>query len=229
MIAQTARNQPDRVIRFYFDYISPNAYLAWARLPALAERHSVAIEPVPVLFAGLLEAHRQLGPAEVPPKMRWMWKNTLRKAAMIGVELNAPAFHPFNPLIALRVSSLALAADEQRRLIDALFDAVWVRGLHVAEPAVIESVANGVGLDGAGLIAQAQQTACKTRLRGQTDDAIAAGVFGVPTMAVGNEIFWGYDDLSFVERFLDGTDLIAGKKLDPWSPPQSSAVRNPRP
>ena len=193
MIAQAVRDVP-RVIRFYFDYVSPNAYLAWTRLPVLVARHGVEIKPVPVLFAGLLQAHRQLGPAEVAPKMRWMWKNTLRKAAMIGVELNAPAFHPFNPLIALRVSSLALAAGEQHKLINALFDAVWVRGLHVAEPAVVESVANEAGLEGAVLIERAQEAACKTRLRAQTDDAIAAGVFGVPTMAVGSEIFWGYDD-----------------------------------
>lgn len=228
MIAEAARGAP-RVIRFYFDYISPNAYLAWARLPALAARHGVAIEPVPVLFAGLLQAHRQLGPAEVAPKMRWMWKNTLRKAAMIGVELNPPAFHPFNPLIALRVSSLVLAADEQSRLIDALFDAAWVRGLHVAELAVVESVANDAGLNGAALIDQAQQAACKSRLRAQTDDAIAAGVFGVPTVAVGNEIFWGYDDLSFVERFLEGADFLAGKNLEAWSAPTASAVRSQKP
>ena len=80
------------VIRFYFDYISPNAYLAWTQLPALAARNGCVIEPVPVLFAGLLEAHRQLGPAEVLPKMRWMWKNVLRKAAVLSVPLNAPVF-----------------------------------------------------------------------------------------------------------------------------------------
>lgn len=228
MIAQAVQDAP-RVIRFYFDYVSPNAYLAWARLPALAARHGVAIEPVPVLFAGLLQAHRQLGPAEVAPKMRWMWKNTLRKAAMIGVELNPPVFHPFNPLIALRVSSLAMVADEQRRLIDALFDAVWVRGLHVAEPAVVESVANEAGLDGAALIERARDATCKTRLRAQTDDAIAAGVFGVPTMAVGNEIFWGYDDLMFVERFLEGANSIADRNLQAWSAPPASAVRNQKP
>ncbi len=78
-----------RVIRFYFDYISPNAYLAWTQLPALAERNGCRIDPVPVLFAGLLEAHRQLGPAEVRPKMQWMWKNIVRKAALIDVPLNA--------------------------------------------------------------------------------------------------------------------------------------------
>src|SRR6185503_18890696 len=108
-------------VRFYFDYISPNAYLAWTQLPALAERYGVAVEPVPVLFAGLLEAHGQLGPAEVPAKMRWMSKSNLRKAARLRVALNPPAFHPFNPLLALRVSALPRDASQQHALVEALF------------------------------------------------------------------------------------------------------------
>jgi 2-hydroxychromene-2-carboxylate isomerase len=214
------------VIRFYFDYISPNAYLAWTQLPALAARNGCVIEPLPVLFAGLLEAHRQLGPAEVPAKMRWMWKNTLRKAAVIGVPFNAPAFHPFNPLLALRVSSLELNANERLRLVDALFDAVWVRGVHIAEPDAIEKIATEAGLDGRRLITQAQQPACKAQLRKQTDQAIADGVFGVPTMVVGNELFWGYDDMTFLQRFLDGTDPIDRARWDQSVPLRSSAVRN---
>jgi 2-hydroxychromene-2-carboxylate isomerase len=214
------------VIRFYFDYISPNAYLAWTQLPALAARSSCVIEPVPVLFAGLLEAHRQLGPAEVLPKMRWMWKNISRKGAVIGVPLNAPAFHPFNPLLALRVSSLELRANERLRVVDALFDAVWVHGLHIAEPEVIEKVATEAGLDGRRLITQAQQPACKAQLRKQTDKAIADGVFGVPTMVVGDELFWGYDDMTFLQRFLDGDDPFDRARWDQSVLPESSAIRS---
>ena len=218
-----------KVIRFYFDYISPNAYLAWTQLPALAERHGCLIESVPVLFAGLLEANRQLGPAEVPAKMRWMWKNTLRKAAAIGVPLNIPAFHPFNPLLALRVSSLALDAKQRLGLIDAFFGAVWVHGLQIAEPSVVEKVASEVGLDGGALIVRAQQPECKAQLRNQTDQAIADGVFGVPTMAVGDELFWGYDDMTFLQRFLDGTDPIDRARWEQSALPRSSAVRSRTP
>src|SRR5688500_16393643 len=202
------------VIRFYFDYVSPNAYLAWTQLPALAQRNGCSIEPVPVLFAGLLEAHRQLGPAEVAPKMQWMWRNIARKATLIGVPLNAPVFHPFNPLLSLRVSSLPLQPEQKLRLIDALFGAVWIRSLHVAEPTVVEQVAEEAGLDGAALIVQASQAECKAQLRKQTDQAIAEGVFGVPTMAVGTELFWGYDDLPFLQRFLEGKDTIGTFRLD---------------
>ena len=218
-----------KVIRFYFDYISPNAYLAWTQLPALAERNGCVIEPVPVLFAGLLEANRQLGPAEIQAKMRWMWKNTLRKAAVIGVPLNVPAFHPFNPLLALRVSSLAVDAMQRLELIDALFGAVWVRGLHIAEPSVVEKVVSETGLEGRALITLAQQPACKAKLRKQTDQAIADGVFGVPTMAVGDELFWGYDDMAFLQRFLDGTDPIDRARWEQSVLPRSSAVRGRTP
>jgi 2-hydroxychromene-2-carboxylate isomerase len=215
-------------IRFYFDYVSPNAYLASTQLPKVAERHGFAIEPVPVLFAGLLEAHGQLGPAEVPAKIRWMSRNNLRKAALLRVALNPPAFHPFNPLLALRVSSLPREARQRSALIGALFDAVWVRGLHVSDAAVVEQLADEVGLEGAALVAEAERAECKARLREQTDDAIARGVFGVPTMQVGQELFWGYDDFPQLELFLAGKDPLDATAWKRWSAVRPSAVRGRR-
>ena len=213
-------------IRFTFDYISSNAYLAWTQLPALAAKHGVAIEPVPVLFAGLLEAHGQLGPAEVRPKALWMFKNNLRKAALLGVPLNPPAFHPFNPLLALRVSSLPLPDEARSGLIGALFEAVWARGLHVSEPAVVTQVALEAGLDGADLVARAALPETKARLRAQTDDAIARGVFGVPSMEIGGEVFWGYDDFPWLDLFLAGKDPLAARKdLQQPRPVAASAMR----
>lgn len=215
-----------RTIRFYFDYISHNAYLAWTQLPQLAAKYDCGLEPVPVLFAGLLEAHGQLGPAEVPAKLRWMTRNNLRKAALLGVPLNPPAFHPFNPLLALRVSSLPLPADKRRALVSALFEAVWVHAQHVSEVAVIEQVGNQIGLSGTRLVSEAGQAECKAALRQQTDDAIARGVFGVPSMEVGDELFWGFDDLPYLELLLAGKDPLTAAALQAWSGPgQASAVR----
>jgi len=214
-----------RTIRFFFDYISPNAHLAWAQLPAMAERHGYDIETVPVLFAGLLEAHGGLGPAEMPAKALWMAKNNLRKSILLGVPVNQPAFHPFNPLLALRVSSIPSDAAERAALVGALMDAVWVRSLHVSDPAVVERVCDEVGLDGATLVADAQQPAIKTRLRDQTADAVARGVFGVPTMMVGDELFWGFDDFPHLELLLAGKDPLAGIEWNQFSPPKPSAMR----
>lgn len=219
---------PSTAVRFYFDYVSPNAYLAWTQLPLLVERFGVDIEPVPVLFAGLLDAHERVGPAEVPAHMRWMWKNVLRKAAILSVALNRPASHPFNPLLALRASSLPLAASERIGLIDALFQAVWVRGLEVSDPRVVEEVADEIGLSGAALVASAGEAGNKTRLRQQTDDAIARNVFGVPSMEVGDELFWGYDDFPYLALILSGDDPLDSKEWQKWSDPLAPSAVRPR-
>ena len=215
-----------RSVRFYFDYLSSNAYLAWTQLPNLSSRFGVEVEPIPVLFAGLLEAHGQLGPAEVIPKAIWMAKNNLRKASLLGLTLKPPRHHPWNPLLSLRISSSPLPDRQRRALIDALFQAVWVRGLHVSEPAVVAALATEVGLDGPGLVEAAQQPEAKARLRAQTDAAIAAGVFGVPTMIVEDELFWGYDDWPYLELFLAGKDPLDPREAQRWfGSVRPSAVR----
>ncbi len=217
-----------RSLRFYFDYLSTNAYVAWTQLPKLSSRFGVEVEPIPVLFAGLLEAHDQLGPAEVLPKSVWMARNNLRKAALLGLELNPPRHHPWNPLLSLRISSSPLPEPQRRALIDALFRAAWVEGLHLSEPAVVEAIATSIGLDGPGLVAAAQQPEAKARLRAQTDLAIAAGVFGVPTMIVDDQLFWGYDDWPFLELYLAGKDPLEPRRAERWfgsAPPGPSAVR----
>lgn len=212
-------------IQFYFDYISNNAYVAWHALRQLAPRYERRIEPVPVLFAGLLEAHGQLGPAEIPAKAYWMWRNTLRKAALLGLPMQPPAFHPFNPLLALRVSSLPLEEDVRDRLINALFDAVWCRSLHVSEPAVVAGIFDELGLRGKELVPAAQTAEIKALLRQQTDAAIACGVFGVPSMRVGDEVFWGYDDLPYLEMHLSGNDPLPVAGLVMPKAPAASARR----
>src|SRR5436309_13895217 len=151
-------------IVFYFDYESPNAYLAWTQLPKLANRYDFSVDPVPILYAALLDAHGQLGPGEQPTKGRWMTKNMLRKALLLGVPLNPPAFLPFNPLLALRTTLLPSDTRERDALIDALFQAVWVRGQHVSDIAVVEGDANVIGLPGGTLVAKAQMPEIKNPL-----------------------------------------------------------------
>jgi 2-hydroxychromene-2-carboxylate isomerase len=214
-------------LRFYFDYLSSNAYLAWTQLPALAERFGRSVELVPVVFGKLLERYGQMGPAEVPPKAWWMARNNLRKAILLGVELRPPAFHPFNPLLALRASSLDMNAGERARLVTGLFRAVFAEQRHVSDPAVVAAVASEAGLDGAAIAKAAQEPAVKERLRRQTDDALAAGVFGVPTVIADGELFFGYDDFPFLERFLDGRDPLP-ESAKAWVRPQRPSAMRPQ-
>ena len=198
----------DNTLRFYFDYISHNAYLAWTQLPALAKKHDLVIEPVPVLFAALLSHYKQVGPAEVPAKSRWMLWNVLRKARRLNVPIAAPHSHPFNPLAPLRLSCCEMESAQRMKLVDRLFRATWAEGAMVSDAAVVQSMAVECGLDGAALTQQAQTESVKARLRINTDEAIKAGVFGVPTMLVRGELFWGFDDLENLDLFLSGRDSL---------------------
>jgi 2-hydroxychromene-2-carboxylate isomerase len=217
---------PAAPLRFYFDYISSNAYLAWLALEPLAQRFERSIELVPTLFAGLLESTGQLGPAEIPPKIRWMSRNNLRKAALLGLTLRPPLTHPFHPLLALRASSVDLPEPIRRRFVTGLFRATWTEQRDPSDPAVVAAVADAAGADGKAVVAAAGTPDVKARLRRQTDDAIAAGVFGVPTVIADGELFWGYDDFPFVERFLDGRDPLDPEEARAWSRPQRpSAMR----
>ena len=151
-------------MRFLFDFISPYAYIAWTQIHALAERHQQVVEPVPVLFAGLLNAHGHKGPAEIPAKRSYVFKDCWRKAHHLGLPpLTPPPAHPFNPLLALRAAAFPLpdAPALQRRFIDALFAATWAGGGGVESEAAVGAIAARVGLDPAAVLAYARSEPAK--------------------------------------------------------------------
>ena len=108
-------------IHFYFDYLSPYAYFAWRRLPALACQYDCEIDAHPVVFGKLLDKWGQLGPAEIPPKQEWLNHYCLRYAALNGFEYNPPKQHPFNPLAALRLSLKRTGEREAKRVYSIAF------------------------------------------------------------------------------------------------------------
>jgi 2-hydroxychromene-2-carboxylate isomerase len=186
---------------FYFDFISPYAYLGWTQIHEIANRHGREVRAIPVLFAAMLKHSGTLGPAEIPLKRIYIFKDTIRTARHVGVPFTAPPSHPFNPLLALRVATV----EPSREVIDALYRAIWAGGGGVETE---EAVASALGARGAELLAAANEPATKQKLRDATDAAIAAGVFGVPTMIADGELFWGVDSFPHLERFLAGRDPI---------------------
>jgi 2-hydroxychromene-2-carboxylate isomerase len=215
-------------LRYYLDFISPYAYLGWPQARALAKRRGVPLRPVAVLFAALLDSHGQKGPAEIEPKKIYTFKHVTRLARDLGVRLQPPPAHPFNPLLALRVASLPGLSDEQRlRVVDVLYELVWASGEGVTDPVVVARALDGAGLPGAAMVEEAGTPEAKERVRKQTEDAIARGVFGVPSIEVEStgEIFWGQDSIPHVEKHLAGEDVLTQEWLERWKDLPAGAIR----
>jgi 2-hydroxychromene-2-carboxylate isomerase len=193
---------------FHLDFLSPYAYLAWTQIDRVARAHEREVECVPVLLSAMLDAHGTVGPAEVPTKRAYAYLDVHRKAALLGVPLRLPPRHPFPPLISLRAATSFVDRAERVRAVGALFRATWERGEAVDEPAVVAAALDRAGLDGAAAVARAATPEVKSSLMRVTSEAIARGVFGVPTIEVDGERFWGLDALASLEAFLGGRDPI---------------------
>lgn len=178
-----------------FDVISPFAYLAFPRVRALLPPSGPTY--VPVLFAALLNHFGQRGPAELPSKRRFTYRFALWRARRLGLPMRMPPAHPFNPLAALR---LIIAAGSEARAVGTVLEAVWREGRDVSDPQVIAELAQVLGVsDPQGACGA---TSVKQRLRENTDWAIARGVFGVPTLLIGEELFWGHDAVDMAQEYL---------------------------
>jgi 2-hydroxychromene-2-carboxylate isomerase len=181
-------------VSWVFDVISPFAYLAF---PRLAQLPDMQLEFVPVLLAGLLDHFGQTGPAEIPSKRRFTYRFVLWRARQLGVPMRMPPAHPFNPLAALR---LIIAAGSDRRAAGTVLDAVFRDGRDVNDPAVIADLARRLGV--ADPQTAITEPAVKERLRANTNWAIARGIFGVPTLVIGAELFWGHDAVDMALDYL---------------------------
>lgn len=186
-------------LRWYFDFISPFAWLHWPKIKALLQERD--IECVPILFAAVLDARGQKGPAEIPGKREFTYRHALWQARRDGVPLVFPPAHPFNPIAALR---LAIAAGSSPDAIDAIFDWIWARGQAGDSLEALAPLLQRLGVE-------ADDVSCdrvKATLRANTDAALQAGVFGVPTLAVGDLLFWGNDAHAFALEAMRDPHLL---------------------
>jgi 2-hydroxychromene-2-carboxylate isomerase len=183
-------------LEFWFDVISPYAYLAFERLPQALEGLSYSVEYKPVLFAGLLSHWGQKGPAEIAPKRDWTYRQVSWLAAQQGTRLEVPAVHPFNPLALLR---LVVAAGPNRRTVEAAFHHVWQGGGDAADPARFDALRTQLAP-----ARDPQSAEVKDELRASTQAAIDAGVFGVPTLACEGRLFFGADALPMLAASMRG-------------------------
>ena len=184
------------VVQWYFDFISPYAYLQSERLDKLPA--GTQIEFKPVLFAALLNHWGQKGPAEIPSKRRFTYRDVLWIARRDSIDLRMPPAHPFNPLSVLRLAiALGCASD----VVHTIFRFTWAEGNRPDDPESWDKLIERLGVRDAG--ERIAQTEVKSKLRTNTEEAISSGVFGVPTIVVGKELFWGYDMTGMAAAFID--------------------------
>ncbi len=210
-------------ITFWFDPISPYAYLAFERLPQALAGCSVVVDYRPVLFAGLLQHWGHKGPAEIEPKRAWTFRQVAWLAHQQGIELVTPAQHPFNPLALLRLAQACAPAGgtPNRRVVEQLFHHVWRGGgADANDPARLAALAERLRPP-----RDPQGPEVKAELRAQTDAAIARGLFGVPAIEVGEHLFWGLDALPMVAALLKGEPFFQGPAWDEAGAARPGVVR----
>ena len=187
---------------WYFDVISPFAYLQAMRLDQLPDDVSLVCKPT--LFAGYLNHWGHLGPAEIEPKKVFIFRQCAWRARSMGVDFNLPPNHPFNPLRALR---LAEALDGDLKAVQAIFRSVWVDGNLPDNDEGWAGMQASVGVtDGDALVNDPE---IKARLVMNGDKAISAGAFGVPTFIINDEVFWGDDAFEMILDYLENPGLFA--------------------
>ena len=198
-----------KTLTFDLDFISPYAYLAFEALPQALQGLSYRVAYRPVLLAGLLKHHGQLGPAEIAAKRLWTYRQVQWLGREQQVPFDLPASHPFNPLPLLR---LALACSDgpyiNRYVAQTVFHHVWQGGGEATDTQRMAALAEQLQLRHSS-----DASEVKDRLRSNTDAAIAAGVFGVPTVTVDEQVFWGLDALRMLRAYLQGDPWFAGA---PW-------------
>ena len=200
-------------ITFYLDFVSPYAWLAFERLPQELEGLSYSVEYRPVLLGALLLQHSNPGPAGIAPKRDWTYRHVLWLGHQLGVPLQMPAQHPFNPLVLLR-QALACSSDGSinRFVAEALLRHVWIGGHDALDAARLQQLAQELALQ---VKPDSDSDRVKALLRANTDAAAARGVFGVPAFGVDEQLFWGLDSLPMLRAYLQG---------DPWFSAEAAAA-----
>ena len=189
-----------RTITWYFDFVSPFAYIALHRLNELPA--GVKIEYRPILFAALLNHWGQKGPAELTTKRRYTYRWSHWWAKSMGLPFRYPAGHPFNPLHHLR---LAISCGSTPEAIRMIFEDIWTTGEDAASPERFAALSTRLATE--------VKAEAKDILRTNTEQAIARGVFGVPTFEADGELFWGADSIEFLKAFFKNPSIIRNDEI----------------
>lgn len=187
-------------VEFLFDFVSPTSFLAYKRLPGIAERTGAEVKLVPIFLGGVMKATGNSPPFMVPAKALYMRQDLQRFADHDGVPLQFNPHFPINTMPLLRIAA-GLQDDERfASYVDAVFDAMWLNAVNMGHLSAAAEALNAAGLNAAELFPLAESLEAKERLRANTEYAVSKGVFGSPSFIVGDHLLFGQDRTDWVER-----------------------------
>lgn len=191
-----------KTVEFYFDVGSPASYLAWTQLPGICRQHGASLVFKPMLLGGVFQATGNASPASVPAKGRYTSIDFQRYARRYDVPFNFNPHFPINTLNLMRaVIGVQIRQPERfETMLAALFKALWVDESNLNQPEVIAATVIGAGFSLEEIQALISDPQIKSALKDNTNEALSRGVFGAPTMFVGDEMFFGQDRLDFVSE-----------------------------
>jgi 2-hydroxychromene-2-carboxylate isomerase len=203
----------------YFDFISPFAYLFFKQLHKLPAHLEITLKPL--LFAGLLKHWGHKGPAEISAKRKFTYRFITWQATELGIPLKFPPAHPFNPVKLLR---LAVALGSSHASVETIFDFVWREGGDMTNATALSRLGKTLGVE--DIDSLVGNPTVKSQLIQNGEEALAQGVFGVPTLVVDGELFWGSDSITMLQRYLEKPGFFDNAEMRRVSDLPEGAVRS---
>lgn len=192
-----------RTVVFHFDFISPYSYLASQLIDRDPRLREVGVTDVPVVLGTILSRRGVMGPGEIPARRRQQLEDVMLLCQHYDLPFEGPPTHPFNSIYALRSTASIEDLDTRRAFVRACFEAAWVEGKDLAEPAVVRDCGTRIGL-ALDPIERASDPALRKALKDNTARAYANGAWGVPTFIVDDLLFFGHDRLPLLTAYLEG-------------------------
>lgn len=195
--------------QFMFDFGSPNAFLSHEAIPAIEQRIGMKFEYVPILLGGIFKATNNKSPAEAlagiknKPEFQTIETNRFLKR----FQVKPYTWNPFFPVNTLNLMRAAVAAQFDgvfEKYVNAVFHHMWVEPKKMDDPEIASAALGTSGLDATRLFTRAGEADVKAKLIENTRSAVERGAFGSPTFFVGNEIFFGKEQLRDVEEMVLG-------------------------
>lgn len=202
-------------IKFYFDFMSPYSCLAWQWM-TMQKKLLESCSFYPISMGSLISSFETKGPAQIPVKRDYLFKAALRAAKKNNLYLEVPIKLPFNSVLVQRLAQRDVSGDQQFLVIDRVFKGIWRDGIDVEDPEQLQHYLNlnGLSLESCTWLFERSSTKdARLEQRKNQSYILEAGGFGVPTFAVDEEIFWGFDAREDLLNYLQNADTLEQKKF----------------